>query len=210
MSARRPPTAANPPQENSMSAELQPRPRWLERGSGEPVILLHGLLGRMDHWEATLDTISRMCRAMAVSLPIFDPRLADLTPAGLARYVTAFMDAIDLPRAVIGGNSLGGHVALEVALSRPERVSGLILSGSSGLLERGSHCSIRRRPSHDFVRAQMEKLLNDPALVTPEWVHSVQELVSCPVSARRFVRAARAARRHGVGHRLGGLQTPTL
>ena len=37
--------------------------RWLERGEGEPVLFLHGLMGRMDHWEVTLDRLSGRCGA---------------------------------------------------------------------------------------------------------------------------------------------------
>ena len=114
-----------------------PEFRWLERGEGEPVVLLHGLMGRMDHWEETLEILGDGCRAIALSLPILEVDLPESSIEEIGRHVVRFLDAIDVPRAVIGGNSLGGHVALELALSHPDRVSGLVLTGSSGLFERG-------------------------------------------------------------------------
>ncbi len=109
--------------------------RWLERGEGDPVVLLHGLMGRMDHWEEVLDALGDLCRPIALSLPILEEEMPEASIGEVGRFVVRFLDAIDIPRAVIGGNSLGGHVALEMALSHPERVSGLILPGSSGLFE---------------------------------------------------------------------------
>ena len=92
-----------------MHGGSDPEFRWLERGEGEPVVLLHGLMG--------------------------------------------------IPRAVVGGNSLGGHVALELALSCPDRVSGLILAGSSGLFERGFSRGVPRRPTAEYVRAKLEEVV---------------------------------------------------
>jgi len=89
----------------------------------------------MDHWEEVLDALGDLCRPIALSLPILEEEMPEASIGEVGRFVVRFLDAIDIPRAVIGGNSLGGHVALEMALSHPERVSGLILPGSSGLFE---------------------------------------------------------------------------
>ncbi len=101
-----------------------PEFRWLERGEGEPVLLLHGLMGRMDDWDDALDLLALSCRPMAPLLPIFHPGLPETSLAALADHAVGLLAALDIPHAVIGGNSLGGHVALTLALARPERVSG--------------------------------------------------------------------------------------
>jgi pimeloyl-ACP methyl ester carboxylesterase len=94
---------------------------------------------------------------MALALPIFDPTLAETSVEGLARHVVRFLDALDLHRVVLGGNSLGGHVALHLALTEPERVAGLILTGSSGLFERTVTGRAPHRPSTEWVRARMKE-----------------------------------------------------
>jgi pimeloyl-ACP methyl ester carboxylesterase len=183
---------------------------WLERGQGEPLVLLHGLMGRMDHWEGVLDSLGDVCRPIALALPTLDSGLREPSIRELSRYVHEFLQALEIPRAVIGGNSLGGHVALTLALDHPERVSGLVLAGSSGLFERSFTRGVPHRPSSAYVRQKMEEVVFDSTLVTPEWVESVHEIVTTPFSALRVLRFARAARRHNIEGRLTEIRVPTL
>jgi pimeloyl-ACP methyl ester carboxylesterase len=193
-----------------MSDDAAPEFRWLERGDGEPVILLHGLMGRADDWEQTLEELGDVCRPIALALPIFDPRLAEASIDGLARHVVGFLDALGIGRAVLGGNSLGGHVALAVALACPERVSGLVLTGSSGLFERTFTRGVSHRPTAEYIRRKMEEVVYDPALVTPSWVAAIGRMLAARRSAMRVVRFARAARQQCLESRLGELSVPAL
>ena len=177
-----------------MIASTPTRFRWLERGDGEPVVMLHGLLGEMDHWEPTLEALRPFRRPIALELPIFDPALADISVPALADYVRRFMEAIELPPPIVGGNSLGGHVALELALSSPGWVEGLILTGSSGLFERSFTGRVPHQPTCAYVRERMEEIFYDPSLVTPEWVESIRRVVTTRRTALRVLQVARAAR----------------
>jgi pimeloyl-ACP methyl ester carboxylesterase len=69
-----------------MSTPTHTRFRWLERGAGEPVLLLHGLLGEMDQWESTLEALGPFRRPIALELPIFDPDLTEVSVPALASY----------------------------------------------------------------------------------------------------------------------------
>jgi pimeloyl-ACP methyl ester carboxylesterase len=109
---------------------------------------------------------------------------------------------------VLGGNSLMPWRPW--VLAAPERVSGLVLTGSSGLFERSFTRGVPHRPSGAFVRGKMEEVFHDPTLVTEEWVESVRRLVTTPASALRVLRFARAARRDNVEACLAELRTPTL
>ena len=188
----------------------EPEFRWLERGAGEPVVLLHGLMGQMHHWEPVLEGLEDGHRPIALTLPIFHPGLREASLEELGQYVLRFLDALDIPRAVIGGNSLGGHVALRLALDHGERVSGLVLTGSSGLFERGFTNGVPHRPDRGWVRRKMEEVFFDPALVTDEWVDDVHRVVTTPASALRVLRFARSARRDNLEDRLGEIRVPTL
>ncbi len=187
-----------------------PNFRWCEHGEGEPVVLLHGLMGEIDNWQDSLGTLGRSCRPIALSLPLFDAALAEPSPPALAEYVRRFLDALDIPEAVVGGNSLGGHVALELALDHPGRVSGLILTGSSGLFERGFARGVPHRPSSEWIRGKMEEIFHEPSLVTPEWVDSVWRTIAERDAVLRLVRAARAAKRRNIEERLPEIEVPTL
>ncbi len=147
---------------------------------------------------------------LALTLPVFDARLAEPTIGALGRHIARFLDALDIARVVIGGNSLGGHVALHVALTLPERVAGLILTGSSGLFERSVTGRAPHRPSAEYVRARMEEVFYDTSLVTPAWVEAVRRLVTERVTALRVLRFAQAAKRDNIERRLGEIRVPTL
>jgi pimeloyl-ACP methyl ester carboxylesterase len=189
---------------------VSPEFRWLERGEGEAVVLLHGLMGAMDHWEPTLEALGGTCRAMAPQLPIFDPLLAEPSIDELADHVVGLLDRLEIDRAVVGGNSLGGHVALTCALRWPARVSGLILTGSSGLFERGFTRNVPHVPSTEYVRAKMEEVFYDPTLVTPSWVEAVRRVVTTRATALRVLQFARAAKRDSLEVRLPDVAVPTL
>ncbi len=193
-----------------MGENAYPEYRWRERGQGESVLLLHGLMGQIDHWESSVHTLGEVSRAIALELPIFHPALPEPSIAELRRYVRCFLMALEIPRAVVGGNSLGGHVALELALTHPERVSGLILAGSSGLFERGYTRGVPHRPSSEYVREKMQEIFYDPTLVTPAWVEEVRRVVTAPPSARRVLRFARDAKRHTLEAQLPHIRVPTL
>jgi pimeloyl-ACP methyl ester carboxylesterase len=201
---------SNSRKEADVIEPVHSRFRWLERGKGDPVVLLHGLMGEMDHWESALENLAAFCRPIALELPLFDAGLVDVSVPGLADYVRRFMEALELRPPVIGGNSLGGHVALQLALAQPGWVAGLILTGSSGLFERTFTRKVPHRPTAGYVREKMEEIFYDPTLVTPEWVESVRRIVTTPRLAVRVLRVARAAKRHNVEERLGDIRVPTL
>jgi pimeloyl-ACP methyl ester carboxylesterase len=81
------------------------------------VLFLHGLLGDMYHWRRRSECAGGDVPPIALTLPVFDPRLAEATIGELGRHIARFLDALDLGRVVLAGNSLGGHVALHVALA---------------------------------------------------------------------------------------------
>jgi hypothetical protein len=118
----------------------------------EPMILLHGLMGQMHHWDAVLDRTGHGYRPTAPSLPMRHRSMRSPVTSSVS------LTRLDIPRAVIGGNSLGGHVALRLALKHADRVSGLVLTGSSGLFERGFTSGVPHRPDRAWVRRKMEEV----------------------------------------------------
>jgi pimeloyl-ACP methyl ester carboxylesterase len=103
---------------------------YLEAGQGEAVILLHGLGSTTSGMLPTLDDLGRSYRVIAPDIPGFGDSSKPVRPyhAGFfARWLIAFMDALGLDRAHLVGNSMGGRIALEVALRAPNRVERLAL-----------------------------------------------------------------------------------
>ncbi|MGI8649911.1 MAG: alpha/beta fold hydrolase [Rubrobacter sp.] len=107
------------------------------RGSGEPLVLIHGVGSRWQVFEPVLDVLARERDVISIDLPghgasRMPKGRASFSPKGLAERVAAFMDELDLPdgKAHLAGNSLGGWVSLELAkLGRAKSVTGLSPAG---------------------------------------------------------------------------------
>src|SRR5919112_1281718 len=110
--------------------------RYLTGGEGSPLVLLHALGESALDWRGGFTALLRTHPVFAGDLPGFcesGQPLAAYSSAFFARFVGAYLDALGFERAALVGNSLGGLVALRLALSEPERVSALGLVASAGL-----------------------------------------------------------------------------
>jgi pimeloyl-ACP methyl ester carboxylesterase len=110
--------------------------RYLTGGEGSPLVLLHALGESALNWRWVLPALARTHRVYAMDLPGFGfsaKPSAEYTPTFFARFIGAYLDALGLERTGLLGSSLGGLVALRLALSEPARVSALVLVASAGL-----------------------------------------------------------------------------
>jgi pimeloyl-ACP methyl ester carboxylesterase len=89
-------------------------------GSGEPVLLIHGVGSHWQVWKPVLGPLEREREVIAVDLPGFGesatlPIGVVPNPAALADALVGFLDELGIERPLVGGNSLGGWLALELA-----------------------------------------------------------------------------------------------
>ncbi len=106
-------------------------PHWQEHGEGSrAVVLLHGLGGHAGLWAPTLPALEAY-RVLAWDMPGYgaSPLVEPGFPA-LAAALGRMLDAAGVERADLVGHSIGGMVALEFALTAPERVRSLTLYAS--------------------------------------------------------------------------------
>lgn len=94
----------------------------------DPLILLHGLGATKASWLTVIPALARRHRVIAIDLPGFG---ASSKPAAtydapfFAGHVVGLLDALGYERALVAGNSMGGKIAMETAMSHPQRVSAL-------------------------------------------------------------------------------------
>jgi pimeloyl-ACP methyl ester carboxylesterase len=103
---------------------------YLQAGeSGPPVVLLHGLGAFKELWWSTVLALAPRYRVFALDMPGHgdSPLAHNGEMAGLARLIANFCAARGLERIALVGHSMGGNVALELALLRPELVERLVL-----------------------------------------------------------------------------------
>ena len=113
------------------------RLRYFAGGDGPPLLLIHGLGSSSEDWSLILRDLTRAHRVYAPDLLGWGgsdkPRDGDYSIAAQTELVRAFMDAVHVARADVGGISMGGWVALRLAATHPERVQRLVLIDSVGL-----------------------------------------------------------------------------
>jgi pimeloyl-ACP methyl ester carboxylesterase len=122
------------------ATRLEPRTlgelRYHVGGSGEPLLLLHGLGGSTANWVELLPELVARFRVLAVDWPGHAgsgalPRTARIGDfAGVAARV---LEAEEAGPALVAGHSFGGQVALRLARDRPELVRGLLLVSPAGI-----------------------------------------------------------------------------
>lgn len=131
-----------------MTATL-PLARVLGLDDAPPVLLLHGFLGRGADWYAVAHRLARRFRLLTPDLPGHGRALrlpdAAYTMDGAADALVVTLDAADVARAAVVGYSMGGRLALHLALRHPERVARLVLLGASPGLRTASARADRRR-----------------------------------------------------------------
>ncbi len=102
---------------------------YLDEGQGPPLILLHGYGGSMWQWEyqQPLTAQFRVITPDLIGSGLSDKPAIDYRPEELIDSIRGLMDELGLPTATLIGNSMGGGVAIGMALTYPERVHRLVL-----------------------------------------------------------------------------------
>jgi pimeloyl-ACP methyl ester carboxylesterase len=112
------------------------RVAYRDAGSGEVVVLIHGMAGSSDTWEAVIPHLARRHRVIAPDLlghGQSDKPRTDYSLGAFAAGLRDLLDELRISRATIVGHSLGGGVAMQFIYQHPEYCQRLILVSSGGL-----------------------------------------------------------------------------
>ena len=116
-----------------------------EQGRHRPILFIHGLSGQWQNWLENIPHFAEQRRVVAVDLPGFG--MSEMPEEKISielygRVVAEMCERLDLAPAVVVGNSMGGFVAAELAITRPEIVERLMLLASAGV----SQMDVAKRP----------------------------------------------------------------
>ena len=193
-----------------------------------PIVLVHGTSASLHTWEGWAGALRGERRVISMDLPGFGltgpaPE-RDYSIAAYVRFLAALLDALEVRRCVLAGNSLGGEIAWQFALAYPDRVARLVLVDAAGypVGERSVPLAWRLAAipglgwvtthvlPRGLVQAGLEGVYGDPGRVGPELVDRYYEL-----SLRAGNRAALQDRLRYLGAgadatRIASVRTPTL
>jgi pimeloyl-ACP methyl ester carboxylesterase len=199
---------------------------YLEAGSGETVLMLHGSgpgVSALANWQLNIPTLAQRFHVLAPDIVGFGTtdRPEDIVYSlrTWTDHIWAFMDARGIEKARLVGNSLGGRIALQMAIDRPDRISKMVLMGTpgAGMTPTEGLAALRAyEPSHEAMRELLRNYFAvDPAMITDDLV-KIRYEASIAYGAYEAYRAMFFDPRHA-GTELGitesevrAIATPTL
>lgn len=183
---------------------------YLESGEGTPLIILHGLMGNLSNFDGVFDHFSDLgYQVIMPELPIYTLPLLKTNVKNLSKFIRDFVKFKGLDKYILMGNSLGGHIALFHTKLNPERVSGLVLTGSSGLYENSMGESYPKRGDYEYIKKKAEDVFYDPKIATKEVVDDVFETLNNRNRLIRTIAIAKSAIRHNMAKDLPTMTVPT-
>ncbi|MBQ4818435.1 alpha/beta hydrolase [Aquimarina sp. MMG016] len=185
---------------------------YLDSGEGTPIIILHGLMGGLSNFEGVGSYFPKQgYKVLIPELPIYTLSLVKTKVSTYAKYLKDFIDHLgyDDKEVILLGNSLGGHIALLCTKMFPEKIKGLVITGSSGLYESAMGESYPKRGDYEYIKAKAENVFYDPAIATKEIVDEVYATVNDRNKLIRTLAIAKSAIRHNMAKDLPNMATPT-
>lgn len=183
---------------------------YWEKGEGQPLILLHGLMGDLKNFQEVYKYFSNKgYQVLIPAMPIYTMPIINTNIKNLAKFLKNFIDYKGLKKVVLFGNSLGGHVALYFTKHYPDYVKSLVLAGSSGLYEQSLGNTYPRRGDREYIKKKVEEVFYDPKTADPELVEKIMDLVNDRGKVIRTLALAKSAIRHNMAKDLPNMTMPT-
>lgn len=138
-------------------------------GSGDPLVLVHGLGTSAASWSRNVEALARCAKVYAIDLPGFgvsEKPHESLPPDRLADVLAAWCEAVGIARADFAGHSLGGEVCLWLAFRHPGLVGRLVLAASTGAAPRAG---LLRRVGRLLIDGAREPIGFMPVLLKAYW-----------------------------------------
>ena len=204
------------------------RVHYQEKGTGRPLVLLHGFTSSTYSWKDVFEPLSQSFHVVAVDLKGFGfsgKPDGDYSRRAQAMLVGHLLDYLKIEKAWFCGNSMGGEIALDIALVNPQRVTGLILIDSAGVEVPGSGSlapgyllipvvgrvlTALALSSNRLVRQGLEKSFYDRTKVTNERVANYYRPLQTRGGQLAAVRARTQADQFPIEEDLSRIKVPTL
>ena len=204
------------------------RIHYQEKGTGVPLLLIHGFTSSTYSWKDVFEPLSHSFRVIAVDLKghgFSGKPDGDYTRRAQAALIVQLLDYLKIDKAWLVGNSMGAEVALNVAVLNGHRVAGLVLIDSAGINVEGTQSvapTYMRIPvlgrllvalaltSDRLVRGGLEKSLFDDSKITEERVAAYHRPLKTRGGQLAAVRSRMQAGEFPIEQQLDKVTVPTL
>jgi pimeloyl-ACP methyl ester carboxylesterase len=182
---------------------------YIEAGEGQPIILLHGLMGTLSNFEGVFNHFSKNgYKVLMPELPIYSLPILKTNIKNLSKFLKEFMAFKNIESAILVGNSLGGHIALYFTKFNLSNVDALVLAGSSGLYEKSMGNTFPKRSNYDYIKSKVEEVFYYPETATKELIDEVFTSVNDNTKVIKTLALAKSAIRHNMSKDLPKMNLP--
>ncbi|CAA0189902.1 alpha/beta hydrolase [Tenacibaculum maritimum] len=183
---------------------------YAEAGEGQPIIVLHGLMGALSNFDKTFHHFSQKgYKVLIPELPLYTLPLLKTNVKNLAKFLHDFITFKQLKNVVLLGNSLGGHIGLYYTKHHRNDVGALVLTGSSGLYENSMGDSYPKRGDKEYVANKTRDVFYNPEIVTNDLIDEVYNVINDRSTLIRTLAIAKSAIRHNMAKDLPDMKQPT-
>lgn len=183
---------------------------FYQKGEGTPLIILHGLMGGLSNFDGVAAHFSTVGYNVIIpKLPLYDLPLLKTNVKQFAIYLRDFITHLGEQKVVLVGNSLGGHIGLLHTNLFPEKVKGLVITGSSGLYENAMGESYPKRENYEYIKKKTQDVFYNPIVASKEVVDDVFETVNDRKKLIKILTIAKSAIRHNMAKDLPSIKLPT-
>ncbi|QFZ18244.1 alpha/beta fold hydrolase [Saccharothrix syringae] len=154
-----------------------------DKGSGTPLVLVHGHPFNRSMWWPQVERFSEDHRVVVPDLRGYGDTtvVPGKTPLGVfADDLVALLDHLGLARVVLGGLSMGGQIVMEVHRAHPERIGALILADTSPEADAQAEREARRATAERLLREGMAPYADEVLgkMITPHHVRALPEVAA--------------------------------
>ena len=183
---------------------------YFESGEGTPIIVLHGLMGGLSNFGGVADYFpANGYKVVIPELPLYTQNILKTNVKAFAKFVKDFITFKGFDKVILLGNSLGGHVALYHTKMYPEKVTAMVLTGSSGLYESAMGDTYPKRGDYEYIKQKTQGVFYDPNMATKEVVDEVFSIVNDRMKVIKTLTIAKSAIRHNMAKDLPKMPVPT-
>ena len=190
-------------------------------GDGPPALLIHGYGSDRQSWAATSPGLLEQAQVWVLDLPAHGSSGSDIgegTIAAIAETILYAIDEANIDRLHLIGHSLGGIIAIEMALQRPERTCSLAMLSPAGVTPCINQDFLSRFYSAEdieSVNTLLQMLVHNPKLIAPTLAEGVLDYLNKPGVRESLARISQALLEAGEQHRelllaLKNLAVPTM